>query len=216
MINIRLPNITAPTEKEQLMQVKSYLHQLVGELNWALSSIESGNSSTAATGNPVTQDDLKTSFNELKALIIKSSGGTDAVPKSYVDPADVILSKNLNALGWYKIGTVSGDMCAVVTLTIGGIFMNNQASPSMVDIATQYNNARAFLRFPSLSDNQISKIGVIKESTKVYGVYAYYNTATENPVKVNIHTHMGEFAPAGWVASSVTESDMLAVITLKQ
>ena len=33
MINIRLPNITAGTEREQLIQVKSYLHQLAQELN---------------------------------------------------------------------------------------------------------------------------------------------------------------------------------------
>ena len=43
MINIRLPNITAATEKEQIMQIKSYLHQLVGDLNWALSTLESEN-----------------------------------------------------------------------------------------------------------------------------------------------------------------------------
>ena len=48
MINIRLPNITANPEQGQLLQVKSYLHQLVQELNWALTSIESGTSTTAA------------------------------------------------------------------------------------------------------------------------------------------------------------------------
>ena len=77
MINIRLPNITAQTEREQLMQVKSYLHQLVGELNWALSSIESGSStSTAAkqaSSKGVTKDEMTTSFNEWKSLIIKSA-----------------------------------------------------------------------------------------------------------------------------------------------
>lgn len=77
MINIRLPNITAATEKEQLLQVKSYLHQLVGELNWALASIESststGTTKKQAASNTVTKDDLTTSFNELKSLIIKSS-----------------------------------------------------------------------------------------------------------------------------------------------
>ena len=41
--NIRFPNITGKTEAEQLVQVKSYLHQLVEQLNWALSTIESGN-----------------------------------------------------------------------------------------------------------------------------------------------------------------------------
>lgn len=144
------------------------------------------------------------------------TSGSDAVPRSYVDPADVKMEKNLSAQGWYKIGTVSGEMCGVVTLTIGGVFVNNQASPSMVDIATQHNNARAFLRLPALTDNQISKIGVIKESSLVYGVYGYYNSANANTVKINIHTHMGAFAQDAWTASSVSESSMLAVVTLKE
>ena len=76
MTNIRLPNITAATEREQLLQVKSYLHQLGQELNWALSSIESGNGTEvkkAENGGAVTKQELTTSFNNLKALIIKSS-----------------------------------------------------------------------------------------------------------------------------------------------
>ena len=51
MINIRLPNITANSEREQLLQVNSYLHQLVQELNWALSTIEAGNSTASKTGD---------------------------------------------------------------------------------------------------------------------------------------------------------------------
>lgn len=84
MTNIRLPNITAATEKEQLLQVKSYLHQLVQELNWALSTIESGNGTAntgankLATGNTVTQEELKTSYNELRSLIIKSASTVSA------------------------------------------------------------------------------------------------------------------------------------------
>lgn len=76
MINIRLPNITAATEREQLLQVKSYLHQLVGELNWALASIETGSTTPTkekTAGSAVTKEDLTTSFNELKSLIIKSA-----------------------------------------------------------------------------------------------------------------------------------------------
>lgn len=41
MINLRFPNINGATEAEQLKQIKSYLHQLVQELNWALSVLES-------------------------------------------------------------------------------------------------------------------------------------------------------------------------------
>lgn len=40
MMNIRFPNITGKTEAEQLAQVKSYLHQLVEQLNWAFNTIE--------------------------------------------------------------------------------------------------------------------------------------------------------------------------------
>ena len=77
MINIRLPNITSNTEQGQLLQVKSYLHQLVQDLNFALASIESSNNAQVAkknaSGNAVTKDEFTTSFNELKSLIVKSS-----------------------------------------------------------------------------------------------------------------------------------------------
>ena len=87
MINIRLPNITAPTEREQLIQVKSYLHQLVGELNWALASIESGSSTTAvkqASSVGVSKQEMTTSYNELRSLIMKSA---DTV-KAYSEAAE--------------------------------------------------------------------------------------------------------------------------------
>ena len=92
MINIRLPNITAQTEREQLIQVKSYLHQLVGELNWALASMESGGSSSTAvaqkaSGVGVSKQEMTTSYNELRSLIIKSAGTvmaySDAAEEKY-------------------------------------------------------------------------------------------------------------------------------------
>lgn len=75
MINIRLPNITAATEREQILQIKSYLHQLAQELNWAITSIESGGTKVEENrlSSGVTKQELATSFNSLKALIIKSS-----------------------------------------------------------------------------------------------------------------------------------------------
>lgn len=77
MMNIRLPNINAATEKEQLVQVKSYLHQLAQELNWALSSLESSTAKDtgkkASSGGAVTKEEMTTSFNDLRSLIIKSA-----------------------------------------------------------------------------------------------------------------------------------------------
>lgn len=80
MIDIRLPNITAKDEAGQLQQVRSYLHQLVGELNYALSTIESGSSTqvvdrrgTQASDEATQTDSPADSFNQIKSLIIKSA-----------------------------------------------------------------------------------------------------------------------------------------------
>ena len=77
-INIRLPNITGNTEAEQLAQVKSYLYQMVGQLNYALSTIETGTGVVDVRGNPVSvstqqKEDPASTFNSIKTLIIKSA-----------------------------------------------------------------------------------------------------------------------------------------------
>ena len=80
MIDIRYPNITGENEAAQLMQVKSYLHQLVDQLNMALAA--SGGSaatysskapSRTSTGAVTTDKDVRATFNSIKALIIKSA-----------------------------------------------------------------------------------------------------------------------------------------------
>jgi hypothetical protein len=82
MTEIRLPHITGVTEQEQLKQIKSYLYQLTGQLNFALKAVnsEDGNSQqiTLAGEENVAdkateqENKLKT-FIELKNLIIKSA-----------------------------------------------------------------------------------------------------------------------------------------------
>lgn len=77
--DIRFPNITAKDEAGQLLQVKSYLHQLVEQLNWALNTVEAssgGNISASVVfeqGDSATQQDPEETFNSIKALIIKSA-----------------------------------------------------------------------------------------------------------------------------------------------
>lgn len=38
-VDIRLPHITGPTEKEQLKQINNYLFQLAEQLQWAFNDI---------------------------------------------------------------------------------------------------------------------------------------------------------------------------------
>lgn len=79
MIDIRLPNITATTEAGKMAQMQSYMHQLVEQLNWALNTVESaqsGNASPAVVfrqGTEATPQDAESTFNSIKALIIKSA-----------------------------------------------------------------------------------------------------------------------------------------------
>lgn len=140
---------------------------------------------------------------------------TDAVPKYYVAPKDIELSTRLSAIGWYKIGIITANMCSVTTLTIGGTFENNQVIPAMVDIATYYNAATIHLRLASSVENQISRIGITKESSLQFGVYAYYNSTKSNPVDINAHSHMGSFQKDNWVASSLTDANFTTTINLK-
>lgn len=84
--DIRLPNINAPTEREQLAQLKSYIYQLAETLQYALSDVSSSTASsyvvkettsTTATGDTKKIDEVAT-FNAIKALIIKSADIVDA------------------------------------------------------------------------------------------------------------------------------------------
>lgn len=50
-MTVRFPNITASSEAEQLQQIKSYLYQLVQELNWALTVLEESQNKEDANGS---------------------------------------------------------------------------------------------------------------------------------------------------------------------
>lgn len=79
MSGIRLPNITETSEAGQILQIKSYLHQLVGDLEYALATA----GSTANTNSVVYRRSAGTSggaavdpvvsFQSIKSLIIKSA-----------------------------------------------------------------------------------------------------------------------------------------------
>lgn len=79
-IDFRFPNITAKDEAGQLIQMKSYLHQLVEQLNYAMKTVESGSSGgvayqskadSAAGGSE--EVNPHATFNSIKSLIIKSA-----------------------------------------------------------------------------------------------------------------------------------------------
>lgn len=77
-LDLRYPNITGKTDTEQVSQMRSYLHQLVDQLNWALNTVESAKAGNTAAvvyeqNKPATPQDAEETFNSIKALIIKSA-----------------------------------------------------------------------------------------------------------------------------------------------
>lgn len=76
-VDIRLPNITATDAGAQVAQMRSYLYQMVEQLNWALATLESGK--TAVENGTVVAADGSSSettlgqFKGLRDLIAKSA-----------------------------------------------------------------------------------------------------------------------------------------------
>ena len=54
--NIRYPNINGLTEREQLAQIKSFLHQLVDQLNYKLSFVPDGETAKNSEADPGAAD----------------------------------------------------------------------------------------------------------------------------------------------------------------
>ena len=81
MINeFRLPNITAANDSGKLVQMQSYLYQLVEQLNWAMKNVGSTDlpASTAAGQSTKTSAqqsvaEAQATFNSIKSLIAKSA-----------------------------------------------------------------------------------------------------------------------------------------------
>ena len=91
MTDIRLPNISASADAStQMAQMRSYLYQMVEQLNWALSALDSGGTAsmpvqtaslpvkTVGQAAPATSDETDQRMANLKDLIIKSAESVQA------------------------------------------------------------------------------------------------------------------------------------------
>lgn len=83
LLDLRLPEITGKNDHEKLVQLQSYLHQTVEQLQWAFNQIDSGtgdgyvvvNGRTlpSGEGSSAGGSTPKETFNSIKSLIIKSA-----------------------------------------------------------------------------------------------------------------------------------------------
>lgn len=71
-LKIRLPSINAPSDREKLEQIRSYLYQLANQLNWLMDNLPAG-------GVTVRQEeDAYVLFARLRPLIMRSKEILDA------------------------------------------------------------------------------------------------------------------------------------------
>lgn len=148
MNDIRYPNITGGTEAAQLLQVKSYLHQLVDQLNMTLQDMGGGGGTASpaivtADRKAAAERDAQSTFNAIKALIIKSA---DIVNAYYQEI-------NHRLEGVYVAESDFGDYAEKTSYDIKAtsdrteeIFASLQAVISRVDgIASQTIEANAYI-----------------------------------------------------------------------
>lgn len=89
-VNLRYPNITAGTEREQITQIKSYLHQLVEQLNYALPLMGGESQTIDVQGTEI-------SYYELRTLIVQSLEGMET---KFDELAAKIESEYVLKTGW--------------------------------------------------------------------------------------------------------------------
>lgn len=111
--NIRFPNINGSTDAAKLVQIQSYLHQLVQDLNYSLANMDTGSSRvvmTSRTGATTAEkkNEAASTFNSIKALIIKSAD----IVNAYYD----VISKKLE--GMYIAESDFGTYTENTALTI--------------------------------------------------------------------------------------------------
>ena len=108
-IDIRLPNINGTTEKEQLVQIRSYLYQFAEQMNWAMKTIESGQDSDdivvqkegGLSSASSAEKNAASTFSEIKSLIIKSAD----IVNAYYDQIESMLDLS----GKYVASSDFGD-----------------------------------------------------------------------------------------------------------
>ena len=78
-IELRLPNIKGDTPETQLSHLKSYLYQLVEQLNWALNLTSEDDAVVETVKTPAQiEEEEHNTFNSIKSLIIKSADIVEA------------------------------------------------------------------------------------------------------------------------------------------
>lgn len=165
-IDIRYPQITAPTEAGKIQQMQNYMHQLVEQLNWALASVDSaigGNTSnvvmTQQSGSKSKEEEAVDTFNSIKALIIKSADIVTAYEETmredfngeyvavsdfgtYTEKTDLAIETNSKGISelYTNVQTIGSDVKETNTYIKRGYIGDDKAGNAVYGIAVGETN----------------------------------------------------------------------------
>ena len=173
MADLRLPNITATTTEGQLSQLKSYLYQLTNQLNFALKSAESIETSKGYNLHPMQKNSSPNSslqehdaFYTTKDLIVKSSDVVEAYAEE--------ISRRLDGkyVSSSKFGKYAKETTALIEETSENVtqnFYSKQEIDSTVDdIMSGIRKDNCYVKTGWLDDNNsIAGIEIGKYSASV-------------------------------------------------
>lgn len=160
MMDIRMPNITATTPQGQMEQVRSYLFQMVQQLNFSLKAVEEKalEAQTAAEGSAKNEvQQAQSTFNSIKGLIIKSADIVNAYTEE--------ISHQLE--GQY---VAKSDFGTFLNTTIADIQADSEA------IEQKYGNFQEILdalgeRVSEIAANAYIRSGLLDYSDDGHGIY---------------------------------------------
>ena len=167
MLNLRYPNITGSNPTEQMAQMRSYLHQLVDQLQWAMGNIETNNTSSVVVSSPATPKsaeapkqtlDAKAAFDAVKPYIIKSAD----IVSAYYDEIGERLSGEYLAISDFGTFQAQTTQDIISTSTnIEHIFTNIQKIESDIDTNFKELDVRANINWGIVDE---------KNGVPVYGL----------------------------------------------
>lgn len=178
-VNIGIPNINAPTPEQQIPQIRSYLYQLAEQLNWALSTIESGGTGGNALANVAVdssvtsaeeEEKAQNTFNSIKSLIIKSA---DIVSAYYEE-----IDKLFDLSGKYvaEASFPNGDSATFIEQTNNTLFADNgslkQVLSSVQTIEGDIENLGGQIKLIRESEAYIKsgELATDEDGYKIYGL----------------------------------------------
>lgn len=146
-MDIRLPNINANTDREQLQQIRSYLYQFAEQMQWAIENLEKQSSSVVVNeetkqSSSASSGDKIENFNQIKSLIIKSAD----IVNSFYEQIETRLDSSYVAVS--DFGTYKEQNTAVIQATAQGITQSYTTAINLAidDVQSQIDETNAYIR----------------------------------------------------------------------